>query len=164
LEQSLLISKISQEVAQRTESSDSGNGTHFKLPKADVDDVCAVAARALSAILVVFPDGHPVRGVAMAELGKLLCVDVDESSVTQDTGFSTRESRVLQRNPTFPSGEGRLKLARDFLLRARTQLRKGFGGEGDEVGYEVEEQIRNVEKEWKAWKRVVSQGGLQAQQ
>ena len=143
-------------MAKHTLSPDS---TPFKPPKSDVDMVCAVAVRALSGIMVVFPDGHPVRGVALAELGKLLCVDVDENAV-QTKDSTSVDISIHQGGPKFPGGAPRLEMARDFLLQARAELRKGFGSEGGEVGLEVEDQIRNVEKEWMAWKKVVRQGGL----
>lgn len=141
-------------------STSSPHGT--RLPKAQVDEVCASAARSANAIMTVFPSGHPVRGVVLAELGKLLCVDVEEdANDLKKLMFEKHERDLPVEQPpdsNFPAGADRLKLARESLLRARTELKLGFGGDGGEVGREVEESVRNIEKEWKGWRRVVSQG------
>ncbi|KAG8865437.1 hypothetical protein FRB97_004720, partial [Tulasnella sp. 331] len=149
--------KLSQEVqisgnlhtGSPAQSSVEASALNPRLPKERVDQVCTIAARSLSAILVVFPDGHPVRGVALAELGKLLCVDVDEDAKGMEDLQNNAGPSTMIRDG-FPAGAERLKLSRDALLRARTELRRGFGGEGGEVAREVEESIRNIEKEWKA--------------
>ncbi|KAG8862916.1 hypothetical protein FRB96_000336 [Tulasnella sp. 330] len=164
LHQTLLIGQLSQEVqisgnlhtGSPAQSSVEASALNPRLPKERVDQVCTIAARSLSAILVVFPDGHPVRGVALAELGKLLCVDVDEDAKGMEDLQNNAGPSTMIRDG-FPAGAERLKLSRDALLRARTELRRGFGGEGGEVAREVEESIRNIEKEWKGWQRVISQ-------
>lgn len=170
LHQTLLIGELSREVQLPSnpfpESPAHRQAEAFlsnpRLPKERVDQVCTVAARSLSAILVVFPDGHPVRGIAVAELGKLLCVDIDEDAKCME---DLQNSADTSPGPSsgigegFPAGAERLRLSRDTLLRARAELRRGFGGEGGEVAREVEESIRNIEKEWLGWQRVVSQNG-----
>ncbi|KAG8892979.1 hypothetical protein FRC00_011253, partial [Tulasnella sp. 408] len=172
----LLISKLASAFEDLgTSLADDGisskSGSVARLPKDQVDEVCSAAARSFAAISVVFPEGHPVRGVALAELGKLLCVDVDQDAQAIEhivspavaasdptTVFASLENAEAS---SFPAGEERLKLARNVLLRARAELRRGFGGEGGEVARQVEESIRNVEKEWKGWRKVVAQGGLE---
>ena len=151
LHQSLLIVQLAE---ASSSTSSQAEAVYKHLPKADVDAVCAAATGCLSAIFVIFPEGHPVRGVALAELGKLLCVDVEESAVSATQPATSDATGAL------PSGADRLVLARNTLLRAREELRRGFGKEGGEVGRQVEESIRNLEKEWKGWREVVSQGGL----
>lgn len=168
LHQTLLIGQLSRDaqaidVQLHDSSSNQAAGptsTNPRLQKTRVDEVCAVAARSLSAILVVFPEGHPVRGVAMAELGKLLCVDVDEDGKDMQHLVAGNGVQTARTAEGFPAGFERLKLARDTLLRARSELKLGFGGDGGEVARQVEESIRNVEKEWKGWRKVVSQGGI----
>lgn len=172
---SLLISQLAEAIeilgrslADESISSEAVSGA--RLPKDHVDEVCAAAARSVAAVSAVFPEGHPVRGVALAELGKLLCVDVDQDAqdiehiVSPTVAASDPSSLLASASEAgvspFPAGEERLKLARNVLLRARTELRRGFGGEGGEVARQVEESIRNLEKEWKGWKKVVAQGGL----
>lgn len=148
---SLLISKLAEAVLESSSR---------RLPQSQVDEVCLAASRALSAVSAVFPEGHPVRGIALAELGRLLCVDVQEDAKEMETiaNGAAQSAGVLDIAP-FPAGAERLKLARTTLLRARDELRRGFGGEGGEVGRQVEESVRNIEKEWKGWRQVVAQGG-----
>ncbi|KAG8993352.1 hypothetical protein FRB94_010836 [Tulasnella sp. JGI-2019a] len=169
LHQTLLIGQISHEV-QLISNLSAGSSAHSsahasesnpRLPKERVDQVCTIAARSLSAILVVFPAGHPVRGIALAELGKLLCVDVDENAKgLKDLTGGGDDITAQGVKDSFPAGEERLKLSRDTFLRARAELRLGFGGDGGEVARQVEESIRNIEKEWQGWRRVVSQNGV----
>ncbi|KAG8975731.1 hypothetical protein FRC05_005249 [Tulasnella sp. 425] len=167
---SLLISQLAEAIeilgrslADESITSEAISGA--RLPKEQVDEVCAAAARSVAAVSAVFPEGHPVRGVALAELGKLLCVDVDQDAqaiehiVSPGVAASDPSSLLASASETgvspFPAGEERLKLARNVLLRARTELRRGFGGEGGEVARQVEESIRNLEKEWKGWKKLI---------
>lgn len=141
---SLLIGQLS---GQTDISSEAQGG---RLPKVEVDRVCQLSMACLSALTVVFPEGHPVRGIALAELGKLLCVDVEEDASSEDP---TAKGSI-------PGGAERLSMARSILLQAREELQRGFGKGGGEVGRQVDETIRNLEKEWKGWRHVQAQGGL----
>lgn len=82
-----------------------------------------------------------MRGIALAELGKLLAVDEPSPlSPPQTTSFP-------------PSGPARLRIAYETLLRARNELLVGFGleNEGGEVGREVRANIVALEKELGVW-------------
>ncbi|KAG8931655.1 hypothetical protein FRC02_002421 [Tulasnella sp. 418] len=168
LHQSLLITRLSLAISNLPPPSQTQS---YRLPQKEVDEVCWAACRALSGIMGgVFPEGHPIRGIALAEIGKLLTVDIepDEDS-PQITAGQTFLKSLLYLSPSyssttnsasaFPSGVARLQLALEVLLRARVELKRGFGGEGGEVARQVEDGIRNVEIELMAWKRVVAQGG-----
>ncbi|KAH9924151.1 SET domain-containing protein [Fomitopsis serialis] len=108
-----------------------------------LDETIRTAARYVAGLLAILPAGHPVRGVALAELGKLLAVD--EPSPPADTAGSA------DRFP--PSGSARLKLAHETLVRARGELLVGFGTDnsGGLVGREVRETIVRLEQELGAW-------------
>lgn len=87
----------------------------------------------------VFVEGHPVRGVALAELGKLLAMDPPEAPT------SSQESGQIPLH-----GPQRLKLAMSTLVQARKELRIGFG-DGAEIVRMVEEMLTSLEKEMQVW-------------
>lgn len=128
LHQELLIAALSDSVTQDL-----------------LDDTIRTAARYSAGLTSVLPMGHPVRGVALAELGKLLAVD--EPSPPEDISSPQNQSRFP------PSGPARLKLAYETLVRARDELVIGFGTDngGGLVGKEVREAIVRLEKELGAW-------------
>lgn len=106
-----------------------------------LDESIRTTAKHVAGLSTVLEEGHPVRGVALAELGKLLAVDEPSpSSPPQTTSFP-------------PSGPTRLKIAYETLLKARKELLVGFGreNEGGEVGREVRESIVALEKELGVW-------------
>ncbi|KAG1735648.1 uncharacterized protein EDB91DRAFT_1238225 [Suillus paluster] len=93
----------------------------------------------LSALL---RDGHPVRAVALAELGKLLAVD------------EPRPATSPLANVSFPpSGPPRLKAAYKTLVHARHELMIGFGrdNDGGELGRNIRETLVSLEKELGVW-------------
>lgn len=106
-----------------------------------LDESVRTAARHVAGVCAVLGEGHPVRGVAFAELGKLLAVDEPSPSPPGQT------------TPFPPSGPARLKIAYDMLVKARNELLIGFGreNEGGEVGREVRESIVALEKELGVW-------------
>lgn len=108
-----------------------------------LDEAIRTAAKYNAGLSNILPFGHPVRGIALAELGKLLAVDEP----------SPHDSN-LPSQPTFPpSGLARLKLALETLVRAREELYIGFGkgSGGGQVGKEVRETIIRLEGELGAW-------------
>lgn len=132
-----------------------------------LDDAIRAATRATTGLSQVLTEGHPVRGVALAELGKLLSVDEPDPAHAHappspsEAGEGAGPSRVALGlnlvSPTQypPSGPRRLKLAYETLLRARAELVIGFGGgknEGGEVGVSVRNMAADLEKEMQVWK------------
>lgn len=122
-----------------------------------LDDAIRSATRANTGISQILTYGHPVRGVSLAELGKLLSVD-EPSPKDIENGSEGGVNAPLP-PPTSkaypPSGPSRLRLALETLIRARAELLVGFGGganEGGQVGREVREQIVRVEKELNVWR------------
>lgn len=100
----------------------------------------------------MYPPGHPVRGISLAELGKLLLVPtVPEDDPSTTTARSIVPDELFASTggrPSVPSSPvGRLTMARDVLLRALVELRVGFGGEGGLVGREVGALVEGVERE-----------------
>ena len=83
--------------------------------------------------------------MALAELGKLLTVDLDDSSPSPSSST----------NMFPPKGANRLKLAHETLVRALVELDIGFGKGGGEVGEEVRALARGAEKELAIWGRGV---------
>ena len=131
LHQSLLIASLAQDMTQDI-----------------LDETIRTATNSLAGLSNVLRKGHPVRGVALAELGKMLAVD--------EPSPSTLPSPVT--NASFPpSGPPRLKLAFETCINARNELLIGFGleNEGGQVGREVRECIASLEKELGTWSQAV---------
>jgi hypothetical protein len=131
LHQSLLVASLSQNITQDI-----------------LDELIQTAAKSLAGLLDILHEGHPVRGVALAELAKLLAVDepepLEESSPFAGARFP-------------PSGPARLKLGYETFIKARNELLIGFGldNEGGQVGREVRERIVLLEKELGIWGQAV---------
>ncbi|KAF8579649.1 SET domain-containing protein [Ramaria rubella] len=133
LQQSLLITSFS--------TSTTFDGTFL-------NDTIRTTARAVSGLTAILDEGHPVRAVALAELGKLLAVDEPASHDLPPAS---------QSNIFPPSGVGRLRLAIETLKRALQELIIGFGDNtgGGEVGYELREMLISLEREMGVWNRGV---------
>lgn len=129
-----------------------------------LDDTIRSATRANTGLSQVLTFGHPVRGVSLAELGKLLTVDEplpkdvqNGGNILNNTTPATPTSPPSINSPPDvypPSGPNRLKLAHETLVRARSELVVGFGTKnaGGEVGNEVRKQIVDVERELSVWR------------
>ena len=135
-----------------------------------LNDTIRSATRSTYALAQILTEGHPVRGVAFAELGKLLAVDellpkhLSASGGGETSqGWSPTPSLSPQafamspnvQNAVYPpSGPPRLKMAYEILLRARAELMIGFGAknEGGEVGRDIRKLLADVEKELAVWK------------
>jgi hypothetical protein len=127
LHQSLLVASLSQNITQEI-----------------LDEVIQTAAKSLAGLSNTLREGHPVRGVALAEMAKMLAVDEPEP----------RESSSPLAAARFPpSGPARLKLAYETSIKARNELLIGFGldNEGGQVGREVRESTVSLEKELGIW-------------
>lgn len=111
-----------------------------------LDTVIRAASSSLAGLCTILRPGHPIRALAIAELGKLLAVDEPSPATTPSPAGAFP-----------PSGAPRLNLAYETLVKARAELMVGFGeqNEGGEVGKEVREMIVRVERELAAWKQGV---------
>ena len=111
-----------------------------------LDETIRAATRSTTGLSSILHYGHPVRGIALAELGKILAVDEPQPR----TGGA--QAAIYP-----PSGPPRLKLAYDMLVRARNELTVGFGmsNEGGEVGRAARESVVALEKELGVWKQGV---------
>jgi SET and MYND domain-containing protein len=110
-----------------------------------LDETIQTVAKSCTGLSNILCEGHPVRGVALAELGKILAVDEPAPKNTVLT-------------VTFPpSGPPRLKLAYETLVRARKELLIGFGkiNDGGQVDQEVRKVIASLEKEIGIWSQGV---------
>ena len=130
LHQELLIAALPAELSQET-----------------LDEAVRTAARYCAGLQTLLPRGHPVRAVALGELGKLLAVDEPSPSPSSSAGLGAAEARFP------PSGPARLKLAYESLVRAHEELLVGFGkaGGGGELGREIREAVVRLEKELGVW-------------
>ncbi|KAK0217419.1 hypothetical protein EDD85DRAFT_962065 [Armillaria nabsnona] len=110
-----------------------------------LDDTIRVARKAITGLASIHREGHPVLGIALAELAKILAVDEPSPRETNGPGIYP------------PSGPPRLKLALDTFMRARNSLMIGFGivNGGGEIGRHVREAIVSLEKEIGVWKQGV---------
>ena len=132
LHQSLLISSFQSDITQD-----------------NLDETIRTMAKSESGLSRILREGHPIRGVALAELGKILAVD--EPAPRNDT------HAVASPAPFPPSGPPRLKLAYQTLVRARSELLIGFGkaSDGGQVGQEIRQMIVSLEKEIGIWSQGV---------
>lgn len=120
-----------------------------------LDDAIRAATRANTGLTQVLTYGHPVRGVSLAELGKLLAVDEPAPKNIENGNVNSMPLPPINSPLYPPSGPNRLKLAQQTLVQARAELLVGFGGgknEGGEVGREVRKQLVDVEKELGVWR------------
>ncbi|KAK7046540.1 histone-lysine N-methyltransferase ASHR1 [Favolaschia claudopus] len=117
-----------------------------------LDEAVVCATKALAGLDGILRYGHPVRGIARAELGKLLAVD---EPAPRPPAASAAEEAL--RYP--PSGAKRLRMALDVLLQARGELNVGFGApnEGGAVGRDVREDIVRLERELGVWQKGLSE-------
>ncbi|KAI0646366.1 SET domain-containing protein [Trametes meyenii] len=109
-----------------------------------LDDVIRTAAKYCAGLQGLLPKGHPVRAVALGELGKLLAVDEPASRTDAAQASATQFP---------PSGPARLKLAYETLVRAHEELVIGFGKEnrGGQVGVDVHDAAVRLEQELGVW-------------
>jgi hypothetical protein len=129
-----------------------------------LDEAIRSATRSNTGLGQILTEGHPIRGVALAELGKLLSVDEPhpthlvspQSGATTSAPLSSSSSSNMILPPAYPpSGPQRLKLAYETLKKGRSELMIGFGGgnnEGGELGQNVRRQVVELEKELGVWK------------
>lgn len=116
-----------------------------KLTQEILDEAVRTIANSVRGLTEILTPGHPVRGIALAELGKILAVDEP----------SPKDNTTAVANMTFPpSGPTRLKMAYDTLLNARQELMIGFGtmNDGGKVGKEVRDVLVGLEKELSVWR------------
>lgn len=114
----------------------------------------------VKAISMVLRSGHPVRAVAIAELGKLLAVDEpttdSSSSSVADTSPDNATSIPAMGGLEIqvPNGPARLQRAVEVLRQAHRELTIAFGraNEGGEVGRSVRDMLVSMEKELGVWR------------
>lgn len=109
-----------------------------------LDDAIRTAAKYGAGIQALLPKGHPVRAVALGELGKLLAVDEPSPAPASDAAATGKFP---------PSGPARLKLACESLVKAYEELVIGFGREvgGGQLGREIRDAVAGLEKELGVW-------------
>ncbi|KAM5533874.1 hypothetical protein V8D89_012414 [Ganoderma adspersum] len=114
------------------------------LKQETLDDAIRTAAKYGAGIQAVLQKGHPVRAVALGELGKLLAVDEPSPAPASDAAANGRFP---------PSGPARLKLAYESLVKAHEELLIGCGRElgGGHLGREIRDAIVGLEKELGVW-------------
>lgn len=130
-----------------------------------LDETIQSAKQTTMGLNRLLPFGHPIRALALTELGKLLIVDEpdpkhlkeksDISSVAPSGSGSSALPQLAGTAKYPPSGPQRLKLAYETLVSARRELMVGFGGgknEGGQVGMEVRKILVEIEKELGVWK------------
>ncbi|EPQ53510.1 SET domain-containing protein [Gloeophyllum trabeum ATCC 11539] len=122
---------------------------HAKEAQEILDDVVRTQARIVRGLSDILVEGHPVRAVALAELGKALSVDEPWPEVPPSPTTGSFPPHLAPR----------LQLALQTLLRSKRELEIGFGGDGGEVGRDVGEMMRRVEGELSVWREGVRSGG-----
>ena len=109
-----------------------------------LDEAIRTAAKYSAGLQTLLPKGHPVRAVALGELGKLLAVD-------EPAPTSASDHAAAGKFP--PSGPPRLKLAYESFVKAHEELQIGFGKKvgGGQLGADIREAIVRLEKELGIW-------------
>ena len=117
-----------------------------------LDETIRTAGRYSAGLQTLLSKGHPVRAVALGELGKLLAVD-EPNPVAPPTSAAGPSASGVAPARFPPSGPARLKLAYESLVRAHEELMIGFGrdGDGGMLGAEIREAIVRLEKELGVW-------------
>ncbi|KAG2363956.1 hypothetical protein BDR07DRAFT_1402899 [Suillus spraguei] len=125
LHKSLLLSSLSADITQEL-----------------LDETIRTAAKHYMGLSDILCDGHPVRAVALAELGKLLAVDEPRPTTSPTANIVS-----------LASGPPRLKAAYETLVRARHELIVGFGrnNDGGELGRNIRETVVSLERELGVW-------------
>ncbi|KAJ7637325.1 hypothetical protein DFH06DRAFT_1335996 [Mycena polygramma] len=139
-----------------------------------LDSAILAATHVCTGLDAVLRVGHPVRGIARAELGKLLAVDepaphaqagsssaaVSSAPTSATAAQQAAQAAAAEESLRYPpSGPARLRLALDTLLHARAELSVGFGAanEGGAVGRAVREDIVRLERELGVWRKGVGE-------
>ncbi|QRV81957.1 SET and MYND domain protein [Ceratobasidium sp. AG-Ba] len=127
-----------------------------------LDETIRAAARVAAGVSAIYPPGHPTRGVAYAELGKLLAADeyVPPGEKPVEATASELDPKanvvwVAGDDGHVPRGVERLRMAHHSLLTARKELLIGFGtiNEGGVVGRMVSDLAKQLEREVTIWRR-----------
>lgn len=123
-----------------------------------VDEACRLCARCVAGVSGILSHGHPIRGIALAEFGKLLCVDVSPGPANEPSALLESGSNCA--DPPPPRGASRLHLAARTLISAKEELMIGFGRSngGGQVGSEVAKMLRELEREMNIWRKTQSRG------
>ncbi|KAJ8519784.1 hypothetical protein ONZ45_g3293 [Pleurotus djamor] len=151
LQQTLLITSFNESFNSELTTSENER----KAAQDVLDNAIRAANRHVTGLASVLPEGHPIRAIALAELGKLLVVDepAPKRADNQNGHPLPQSYGVVPSYP--PSGPPRLKLAYDTLLQAHKELLIGFGktNEGGLVGKEIRQTLTAIEKELGVWKQ-----------
>ncbi|KZS97133.1 SET domain-containing protein [Sistotremastrum niveocremeum HHB9708] len=116
-------------------------------PQISLNETIRLSGICVSALRDLYPEGHPVRAIAIAELGKLLTVD--------ESSESTPAVAETPLNTFPPSGVKRLRLAHETLTKAYAELEIGFGPGGGLIGLETLKLAREIDQEINVWTRGV---------
>ncbi|EJD05468.1 SET domain-containing protein [Fomitiporia mediterranea MF3/22] len=145
LGQSLLIAQFATETTPST-----------------LDTAIQYAMAYVKGLSSVLRPGHPVRAVAIAELGKLLAVDEPTSSsdlpsiesVPQAGNNAPSQAATSEFDLQVPKGPVRLQRAVEVLQQAYKEICIAFGrgNEGGEAGKSVREMLVSLEKELGVWR------------
>ncbi|KAG9080118.1 hypothetical protein FRC06_007059 [Ceratobasidium sp. 370] len=127
-----------------------------------LDETIRAAARVAAGVSAIYSAGHPTRGIAYAELGKLLAADeyVPPGEKPLEATPSQLDPKanvvwVAGDDDDVVRGFDRLRMAHYSLLSARKELVLGFGyiNEGGAVGREVTELAKQLEREVAIWRK-----------
>jgi SET and MYND domain-containing protein len=145
---SLLLSRSQTETPPKTIEE-------AKTAQQQLDDQVRTSAEVVYGLSTIHPAGHPARGVALVELGKILLVD-EPLPLTHE--YMTSASQFP------PHGEGRLRLAHETLVRSLKEIQIGFGREADggELGKQARKLIVDVESELTVWVGKARRGAVNA--
>lgn len=127
-----------------------------------LDEAIRAGARVVASVSATLPPGHPVRGVALAKLGKLMAME-EYIPAGKKPSEPTPSQLDPNANLVWQAGEqdeilggfSRLRMAHHTLEQARKELRVGFGGvnDGGVVGKEVIELEQRIKLELDAWRK-----------
>lgn len=134
-----LLRMLALQLSQPESSTALVTSTNGEQTLPRIFDAVRVHTLLVRALGEVLPPFHPSYGIALAELGKLLNVHVeDDGSGPADLGMGIKIPRATMR---------RLTLTLTTLRKAQEVLRIGFGSQGGLVGVEMGWLVEGLEKE-----------------
>ncbi|EPQ30987.1 uncharacterized protein PFL1_01176 [Pseudozyma flocculosa PF-1] len=123
----------------------------------------------------VYVEGHPARAIALATLGKLSLVEIQQQPVAASSAQPSSTSpsaaqrlvsrpssipSILRQPPVIPT-DARLAFAKQVLVQALRELEIGFGrrNEGGEAGRSVKRTLEELERESAIVTQALREGG-----
>lgn len=123
-----------------------------KPSQSQLDELIRTATMNVEGLCKILRFGHPLRALALTELGKLYAVDEPASESERDMTDIVKNNNTIEDAPQI-RGPARLRRAIQILQQAYSELCIAFGrkNNGGSVGADVRETLAGLEKELAVW-------------